>query len=124
MPSQQTERQKIETGLCLLAGMAVVLYCWTMLEIHSHQLGWDFPVFYIAAHLPVSSLYNGDAFARFWQEHLRPVGVPHWAPYIRPSLFSLPLRPLRYLPYYWALAIWLSGGLAVYFAAVLTLIRR
>jgi hypothetical protein len=55
MPSQQTARQKIETGLCLLAGMAVVLYCWTMLEIHSHQLGWDFPVFYIAAHLPLRS---------------------------------------------------------------------
>ena len=124
MPSQQTKKQRIETGLCLLIGVAAVLYYWTVLEQYSHQMGWDFPVFYIAAHLPVSSLYNADAFATFWQAHLQPVRVPHWAPYIRPSLFSLPLRPLRYLPYYPALIVWLLGGLAAYFASVLILIRR
>ena len=110
--------------MCLLAGVAVALYCWAMLQMHSHQVGWDFPVFYIAAHLPLSSLYDDNAFFKYWQAHLKPLGVPHWAYYIRPSLFSLPLRPLLHLPYYPALTIWLSSGLAVYFVAVLALIRR
>ena len=29
----------------MLTGLAVVIYCWTMLERCSHQIGWDFPVF-------------------------------------------------------------------------------
>jgi hypothetical protein len=29
--------------------------------------GMGFSSFYIAAHVPVSSLYDGDAFAKFWQ---------------------------------------------------------
>ncbi len=112
---QQATWQKIVAGLRLFIGMAIVLCCWIVLALKSHQLGWDFPVFYIAAHLPVSLLYNSDAFAKFWQDYLKPIGVPHWAPYVRLSLFSFPLRPILHLPYYLDLSPKLSNQLRVEF---------
>jgi hypothetical protein len=97
---------------------------WIIAALNSPQLGWDFPVFYIPAHLPVHLLYSRDAFATFWHDHLAPLGVPHWAPYVRPSVFSLFLRPLAAIPYREAMWLWLAGGVSAYFAAIAVLIHR
>ncbi len=102
----------------------IIMSDWIIGAIQSPRTGWDFPVFYIAAHLPMHLLYNSAAFAAFWQKHLAPIGVPHWAPYVRLSVFSLLLRPLAMMSYYHALWVWLSAGLSAYFASVFLLLRR
>src|SRR5690349_9563564 len=66
---------------------AVVTIGWIRAALEYPGTAWDFPVFYIAAHLPPHSLYSRMAFATFWQEQLAPLGVRHWAPYVRLSIF-------------------------------------
>src|SRR5438270_2200392 len=87
-------RRKIAAGVLVAIATAIVLGEWVLSAWSSRQVGWDFPVFYIAGHLPSSLLYSRDAFAAFWQQHLAPIGVLHWAPYVRPPVFSLLLRPI------------------------------
>lgn len=117
-------RKKVLAGVYVAIGTAFVMSMWLIVALNSLQTGWDFPVFYIPAHLPLHLLYSRDAFAMFWHEHLAPLGVPHWALYVRPSVFSLLLRPLALIPYRQAMWFWLAGGASVYFAAVAILIRR
>jgi hypothetical protein len=117
-------RRKVLAGVFVAIGTALVMWVWIIAALKSPQTGWDFPVFYIPAHLPVHLLYSRDAFAGFWRDHLVPLGVPHWAPYVRPSVFSLLLRPLSVIPYREAMWFWLAGGVSAYFAAVAVLIRR
>ncbi|HEY7306975.1 MAG TPA: glycosyltransferase family 87 protein [Bryobacteraceae bacterium] len=122
--SREATRKKVLAGVFVAIGTALVMWIWIIGALKSPQTGWDFPVFYIPAHLPVHLLYSRDAFAAFWREHLSPLGVPHWAPYVRPAIFSLLLRPLSALPYQQAMWLWLAGGVTAYFAAIAVLIRR
>src|SRR6185312_17491223 len=110
-------RRKMAAGIMVAVGTLIVLGEWAFFAASSPQVGWDFPVFYIAGRLPRHLLYNRDAFAAFWQQHLAPLGVPHWAPYVRLSVFSLLLRPIAALPYFHALWLWLGAGLAAYLAS-------
>jgi hypothetical protein len=103
---------------------AVVVSYWAVVALHWEQTGWDFPVFYIAAALPTHSLYSRAAFAAYFQDHLAGLGVPHWARFVRPPLFSFLLRPIATLDYAHALWAWLAGGLGAYLASVAILIRR
>jgi hypothetical protein len=111
-------------GIYVAIGTAFVMAIWVIVALTSPQTGWDFPVFYIPAHLPTNLLYSRDAFAAFWHDHLAPLGVPHWAPYVRPAVFALPLRPLAAIPYREAMWLWLTASTVVYFAAIAVLIRR
>jgi hypothetical protein len=117
-------RRKFAVGLIIAIGTAIVIALWVLSAWSSTQIGWDFPVFYIAGRLPIKLLYSRTAFAGYWQHHLAPLGVPHWAPYVRPSVFSFLLCPLATLPYFQALCVWLAAGLAAYFAAIGLMIRR
>jgi hypothetical protein len=104
---------------------AIVMCGWGVALLNSkRQLGWDFPVFYIPAQLPINELYSPNAFDAYWKTHLAPLGVIHWAPYVRPAVFSLFLRPLALLSYPRALWLWIGAGALAYFAAVTILIRR
>jgi hypothetical protein len=117
-------RRRAAITVFLAVGMAIVMAPWLAIAIKSPQTGWDFPVFYIAGRLPLHLLYSRDAFAEFWQQHLAPLGVPHWAPYVRPSIFSFLLRPIAALPYFPALWLWLGAGLIAYFGSVALIIRK
>jgi hypothetical protein len=117
-------RRRIAIGMMLSIGTAIILSQWVLSARSSPQVGWDFPVFYIAGRLPLRLLYSPAAFASFWQQHLAPIGVPHWAPYVRPSVFSFVLRLIAALPYYHALWLWLGAGLCAYLVTVVLLIRR
>jgi len=110
--------------LYVAIGTAVVMSAWMMNALGSPQIGWDFPVFYIAAHVPVQSLYDPNVFSQFWQDYLKPIGVPHWAPYVRPPIFSLPLHVLLNLPYYEALTFWVVGGIVMFLTSVLLLLHK
>jgi hypothetical protein len=123
-PSIGVYRRKIIIGLYVAIATAVVMIAWVKTALQSSETGWDFPVFYIAANVPAHLLYSRTAFAAFWQDHLAPLGVPHWAPYVRPAVFSLFLRPLAMLPYWRALWLWVGAGLTVYFASIAILIRK
>jgi hypothetical protein len=117
-------RRKIIIAFYVAIATGIVMIAWIKTAIESTETGWDFPVFYIAAHLPTHLLYSRSAIAAFWQEHLAPLGVRHWAPYVRPAVFSLLLRPLAQLPYWRALWLWVGAGLTVYFASVAILLRK
>ena len=117
-------RRQFAVALMIAAGTAIVMAQWLLSAWSSTQIGWDFPVFYIAGRLPIDLLYSPTAFASYWQQHLAPLGVPHWAPYVWPSIFSFLLRPLAALPYFQALWVWLAAGLGAYFIAIGLMIRR
>lgn len=107
--NQGTVWRKIVVGVYVAIGTAIIMGGWAMVAHNSPQTGWDFPVFYIAAHLPTHLLYNRDAFAAFWQLHLAPIGVRYSPPfYIRPSIFSFLYRPMIDLSYWHAFWIWAS----------------
>jgi hypothetical protein len=114
------------TGVCVAVTTAIVIYAWLALALKSpHSKGWDFPVFYIAAHLPVHLLYHHAAFASFAQEHLAPLGIEYYPPfYIRPAVFSVLYRPMMGMPYWDAFWVWAAAGLSAYVLSVLILMRR
>lgn len=117
-------QKRIAVFVFLLIATTIVVAQWVGQALQSPQTGWDFPVFYIAGRLPLTLLYDRAAFAVFWQQHLFPLGVPHWAPYVRPSIFSFLLRPISGLPYFHALWLWLAAGLTAYLASVGLIIQR
>jgi len=50
---------------------------WLLIALRFSQTGWDFTQFYIAAHLPVQSLYDHAAFVAFGEHFLAPIGVKY-----------------------------------------------
>ena len=117
-------RKRLIAALFVAIGTAIVLVNWLLQALASPQTGWDFPVFYIAGKLPIHLLYDRAAFAAVWQHDLAPLGVPHWAAYVRPSVFALLLHPLASIPYGHALWLWMSAGLCAYLAAVGLLVHK
>jgi hypothetical protein len=123
--NQKTVRRKIMAAPFAAFAAAIIIWGWGIAILNAKsQLGGDFPVFYIPAHLPIDQLYSPKAFDAFWKTHLAPLGVIHWAPYVRPAVFSLFLRPLALLSYPNALQLWLGGGALAYLAAVAILLVR
>lgn len=116
--------RKVVLVLLVAAATAIVLGAWLSSGLKSPFLAWDFSVFYIAAHMPMRLLYSPDAFAAFWRHDLQPLGVRHWAPYVRPSIFALMSRPLGMLSFWNAFAVWGCLSLCAYSASVAILIRR
>ena len=105
-------------------GTAVMVAAWIYSALHSVFLGWDFQAFYIGARMPLAKLYDPAAFYAFWQQHLQPLGVVHWSPYMRPAVFALLARPLGLLPYRTAFLLWVILGACAYAACLAILIRR
>lgn len=110
--------------LVLLIVMAGFLLGIAGATLRSPNTGWDFPVFYIAAHVPLDKVYSPSAYSAFWREHLAPIGVVHWAPFVRPAVFVLPLRAILSGPYYESLKLWLASGFLLYGLSILILAWR
>ena len=85
--------------------------------------GWDFPAFYIAAHVNLTDLYSREAFITFGHERLAPVGMLHWPSYVRPAVFALALRPLALFSFWRAYWLWVGVGIGAYFATAYVLMR-
>ena len=96
---------------------------WLLIALRFSQTGWDFTQFYIAAHLPVSSLYDHTTFAAVGRKLLEPMGIAYYPPFVRPALFALALKPLALFSYWSAFWLWAAIGLAAYLAALLILFR-
>lgn len=119
-----SKRRQIAAGLLIAAGTAIILALWLASVLHSPRIGWDFPVFYIAAKIPVNQLYDRAAFEAVWKRDLVPLGVPHWAAYVRPAAFAVLLKPLAFIPYSQALWLWMGVAVTAYFAAVALLVHH
>jgi hypothetical protein len=96
---------------------------WLIVAIRFSETGWDFTQFYIAAHLPVSSLYNRSEFVAIGSKLLAPIGINYYPPFVRPALFALALKPLALFSYWGAYWLWVAVGFAAYLAALLILFR-
>ena len=96
---------------------------WLIVAIRFSETGWDFTQFYIAAHLPVSSLYNRSEFVAIGSKLLAPIGINYYPPFVRPALFALALKPLALFSYWGAYWLWGAVGFAAYLAALLILFR-
>ena len=87
------------------------------------QTGWDFPQFYIAARIPAHALYDPAVFQAAGRKLLAAEGVTYFPPYVRPAVFSLPLRLLLWPPYRAAFLAWM-GVQAVFLITSLVLLWR
>jgi hypothetical protein len=97
---------------------------WLIIALRFSQTGWDFTQFYIAAHLPVSSLYNRTEFVATGTKLLAPIGINYYPPFVRPAVFALALKPLALFSYWGAYWLWAAVGFAAYLATLLILFRR
>jgi hypothetical protein len=105
-------------------GFLALSGAWLMIALHFSQTGWDFTQFYIAAHLPLKSLYSQSAFETLGNQRLLPLGVRYYPPFVRPSVFALLFRPLRWFGYWHAYWIWVAVGFLAYCVSVVLLRRR
>ena len=121
---QGTLKRKLAMIALVGAGTAVMVAAWIYSGLQSKLLGWDFPVFYIAARMPLGHLYDPAAFSAFWQQNLQPLSVAHWAPYVRPAVFAVLTRPLGLLPYRAAFLLWVIASSCAYAVCLAILIRR
>jgi hypothetical protein len=96
---------------------------WIFLALDFPQTGWDFTAFYIAANSSLQSLYDRSLAIEFGNQHLAPLGINYYPPFVRPALFSLYLRPLALLDYWPAFWVWAGISLAGYTFAVFWIAR-
>ncbi|MGI9101704.1 MAG: glycosyltransferase family 87 protein [Terriglobales bacterium] len=85
----------------------------------------DFCQFYIAAKIPLHSLYNFSRYATFGKallvfDHV----LKTYAPYLRPPAFAPLLRPLGWFSYWHAFLIWQAAAFVSYVLALRLLFRR
>lgn len=97
---------------------------WLIIAIRFSQTGWDFTQFYVAAHLPIHSLYDRAQFIQVGQSLLAPLGIQYFPPYVRPAVFALAFKPLSWFSYWTAYWFWAAAGFLSFFASALLLIRR
>jgi hypothetical protein len=83
----------------------------------------DFPQFYIAAHIPLPQLYDYRSFQAAGHSLLAAEDVSYYPPYVRPAVFALPLRCLRYFSYRTAFGVWAAFQMLL-LALSAVLIRR
>lgn len=113
-------------ALCLLFGTLALVSAtgWIanqctpgILEKTGLVRGWDFQQFWLAARMPLHSLYDVDAFQDL-QRSLFPVDEQNilFLP-LYPPTTALVFRPLSFLPYLWALGVWTAISLVCYVIA-------
>jgi hypothetical protein len=113
-------------GFSLFRACAVFLglsSLWLIIALRFSQTAWDFTQFFIAAHLPISSLYSRADFIAYGERVLAPIGIKYYPPFVRPAVFSLALRPLALFSYWPAFWVWAALGLAAYLVSLVILFR-
>lgn len=116
-------RHKVGLVALTAVGTCVVLGMWLHAALASPQLAWDFPVFYIAAKLPLDQIYSHAAFASFGAKHLAPLSIFYYPQSVRPAVFALLYRPFGIFAYWNAFAIWAGIGLAAYLVSIGIFVR-
>lgn len=114
-----------DTAILSWFAYLVLSLAWLLIAVHSPLRGWDFPQFYIAAHLPLRHLYDREEIVRFGEQHV-PImrgGRKYIPPYVRPPVFALPLRTLQLFRYWEAFWIWAGVAWIAYTAAAYLLIQ-
>lgn len=111
-------------GACWALGFLIFLG-WCLLILGPPSLpgrGLDFRIFYTAASLPLSDLYQLDSQKQFQADLWREYGSFVTSPFPRPPFYALLLRPLALLDYVSALHVWL--GLLIVALGVCGLLLR
>lgn len=120
-------------AICLLLGVLALVsvagliagQCSSgILEKSGLVRGWDFQQFYLAARIPIDSLYDVEAFQNL-QKSLFPVDEQNilFLP-LYPPVTALAFRPLAWMPYLWALGFWAAISLACYVIAARMLLLQ
>ena len=123
MGSMQTSRNEGRLALVSLSVFVLCCSAWVLMALYFPQTGWDFTQFYIAGNIAPASLYDQAVFQQFGRS-LEPAGIHYYPPYVRPSVFSLPLRLVMWLPYWPAFAAWAAIHFACYVLALYLLHRQ
>jgi hypothetical protein len=97
---------------------------WLWLAIGSDGTGWDFTGFYLAGQVPFSALYDQAVFQETGRQLLAPIGIDYYPPYVRPAVFSVPLRLFTWLPYWSAYWVFAALQFLFYVAAIYLLWRQ
>lgn len=105
---------------------AFFLICggWAFFAKHYPNMGWDFSQFYIAASLPIDSLYDRAAYELFAKTELAPLGVNYYPPYVRPAVFALPMKLLAPLSYRSAEGLFFAMQFVLYLVTLWLSFRR
>ena len=115
------------TRAVTIASVAVfLLVCggWGIFAKMFPEAGWDFSQFYIAASIPIDSLYDRATYEQFGTDELAPLGVNYYPPYVRPAVFALPLKLLAPLSYRSAERLFFSIQFALYLVTLWLAFRR
>lgn len=124
-----TQRRVVIYSVLLIAAWSLAL-AWALtgsgvMDPLGRPLGTDFVSFWsVSAALLAGTpalAYHPAALAG-WEQTLFGPGVPFYAWFYPPTALLL-VAPLGLLPYLWALALWLGGGLAVYFVVLRRILR-
>jgi glycosyl transferase family 87 len=120
-----TSPSKPNIGSTLLACIAFLALSslWLLVAVRFSETGWDFTQFYIAAHLPIRSLYDHAEFAAMGRKLLAPIGIYYYPPLVRPAFFALALKPLAFFSYWHAYWLWAAAGFVAYLATLLIIFR-
>ena len=97
---------------------------WVVIAGRYSETAWDFPQFYLIAHLPVHSIHDRAVFVQFGEQLIGPLGIHYYPPFVRPAVFALAVRPLAWFPYWQAFYLWAGVGFLCYSASILLLRRR
>ena len=121
-----SSRQSLRPAGLLFAGVAFLALSaiWVVIGLRYPETAWDFPQFYIIAHLPLHSVHDRPVFVQLGERLLGPLGIHYYPPFVRPAVFALIVRPLAWFSYWQAFWIWVSVGFLSYSASILLLRRR
>lgn len=110
-----------------VAASALFLFIWwrlfTALQGHPN-IAWDFPCFWVAGNIRAENLHRAREFQEFGRQELEEAGVRYINPYVRPAVFSLPLRWLMRIPYWEAYRLWVGLQTAAFLMLLVLLCRR
>ena len=109
---------------CSIAIFLGICTAWAYFGGIFPETGWDFPQFYIAGSIPIKSLYDQTVFASWGRQALGDLGVDYFPPYVRPAVFSLPLRLLALFPYQAALILFFTFQFVCFCVCLFLVFRR
>ena len=118
-------RRKPDISILAVSLLTFAVCCgaWAWFATVFPETAWDFTEFYIAGRVPITSLYDQDVFHEYG-DRLTPHAVDYYPPYVRPAIFSLPLRALMWLPYWPAYAVFACLQFACFLGALYLLRKR
>ena len=119
-------QQKMTRSLLVVSIVVFLIFVggWTAFAANFPQTGWDFPQFYIAGSLPIDEIYDRAEYEAFANEHLAPLGVEYFPPYVRPAVFATPLEALALLPYEVAVLAFFTLQFLCFCTTLYLLLRR